>query len=213
MISINYISTNMLREQTYILSDETKECVIIDPGFQYDREKEGITKFLEDNALTLKALWFTHLHLDHIMGAQFLIEKYGVETYASTLDRPLLIANEALANAWGIATPLYDLNIDHDVKDGDVLTFGNSSLKAISVPGHSQGSIVYHSEEQAFCIGGDVIFRGSVGRSDFYGGDGEQLICGIRNRLLSLPGETTIFPGHGGATTVEDEKNYNPFLR
>lgn len=213
MININTISTNMLREQTYILHDDTKECVIIDPGFQYDKEKESITTFIETNGLHLKAIWFTHLHLDHIMGAQFLIEKYGAKTYASEKDRPLLIANEALAKAWGIATPLYDLNIDNDVKDGDTLSFGNSKLRAINVPGHSQGSIVYYSEEQAFCIGGDVLFRGSIGRSDFYGGDGEQLISCIKDKLLTLADDTTIFPGHGGATTIGDEKLYNPYLR
>ena len=213
MIQINTITTNILRVQTYILQDETRECVIIDPGFQSDRERNSIDDFIKNQQLTVKALWFTHLHLDHILGAQHIIEKYNVETFACPDDRPLLIYNESFAKAWGIETPLYDLNIQHEVKDGDILHFGNSNLKAINVPGHSRGSIVYYCEEQAFCIGGDTLFRGSIGRSDFYGGSESQLIDAIKEKILTLPDDTTIFPGHGYATTVGDEKMFNPYLK
>jgi len=203
----------MLQEQTYILHDETKECVIIDPGFYSQREISSIDNFIENMQLKPVAVWFTHLHFDHIMGAQHIIEKYDTPTYANEKDLPLLKANRALAISWGIDTPQYDLKISHFVNDGDMLKFGNSQFKALHTPGHSQGSIVFYSENDAFCISGDLIFQGSVGRSDFYGGDGYTLINSIREKILTLPLDTTIFPGHGPATTVEDEMKYNPYLR
>lgn len=213
MININTITTNMLQEQTYILHDETKECVIIDPGFASEREISSIYDFIENMKLKPVAVWFTHLHFDHIMGAQYIIEKYATPTFACEKDLPLLKANRALTMSWGIDYPQYDLKIDNFINDGDSLHFGNSSMIAIHAPGHSQGSMVYYSEDGAFCISGDVIFRCSVGRTDFLGGDSNTLLNSIRQKILTLPPDTTIFPGHGPATTVDDEINYNPFLR
>lgn len=212
MTQINTITTNMLREQTYILHDETKECVIIDPGFYSEQGKNAIDNFIATNQLVPVAIYFTHLHLDHIMGAQHIIEKYSTPTYASALDLPLLQINKQMAMSWGIDLPDYNLEIKHCINDGDVLTFGQSELKALHVPGHSPGSIVFYSEKDAFCIGGDVLFQCSVGRSDLWGGDEYTLLSSIRQKILTLPEDTTIFPGHGHATTVGDEKRYNPYL-
>lgn len=218
MISINTLTTNMLHEQTYILSDETNECVIIDPGFYSDKEKNIINEFINKNNLKIKAIWFTHLHLDHMMGAQHILETYSIDgktipTYANFLDLPLLTGNKVMAMQWGIDLPDYDLTISNNVNDGDILSFGNSNIIALHVPGHSPGSIAYYSQEQGFCISGDVLFQCSIGRSDLYGGDGMQLIQSIQQKIMSMPDDTTIFPGHGHATTVDDEKRFNPYLR
>lgn len=213
MIKINTIITNVLREQTYILSDETHKCVIIDPGFQSIREKDSISCFLQNQNLEVEAVWFTHLHLDHIMGAEYIVDKYHVPTYACQLDMPLFKANKALAMAWGIDFDADNIIINHFISDGDEMLFGNSKLKALHVPGHSPGSIAFYSAEDAFCISGDVLFQCSIGRSDLYGGDEYQLLDSIRQKLLTLPSDTTILPGHGYATTIEYELTHNPYLK
>lgn len=202
-----------MREQTYILSDETLECVIIDPGFQTQREKDSIDSFIANKGLKPVAIWFTHLHLDHIMGAQYIIDKYAVPTFACQNDLPLLKVNRAMAMAWGIDFNADNLQIDNYITDEQILHFGNSQIKALLVPGHSPGSIAFYSEEGAFCISGDVLFRCSIGRSDLYGGNEQILLNSIAQKILTLPPETTIFPGHGYATTVDDEKLHNPYLK
>lgn len=213
MIKINTIQTNILREQTYILSDETNECVIIDPGFQTTKERDAFTNFIKQHQLTLKAIWLTHMHFDHIMGAEFIINNFNIPVFGNVLDLPLINGNKILADSWGIETNDFELSITNEVKDGDILNFGKSKMTALHVPGHSQGSIVYYSSEDKFCIGGDVLFCGSIGRSDLPGGNGQQLIDGIKQKLLVLPDDTTVFPGHGQATTIGDERRYNPYLQ
>lgn len=208
------MTTNPLGEQTYILTDETKECVIIDPGFYVQREKDNFITFMKNQQLTIVSIWFTHLHLDHMLGTQFILETYGknIPTYASSLDASLTQLNKAFATSWGINFD-NNITISNDIHDGDYLSFGNSRLKAINVPGHSQGSMVFYCEEQNFCVSGDVLFQYSIGRSDFPGGNEEQLIDSINRKLLTLPGETAIHPGHGQATTIDDERQYNPYIR
>lgn len=210
---INTIITNILREQTYILSDDTNECVIIDPGFQTHQEKESIDSFLANQKLKLVAIWFTHLHLDHMMGAKYLTEKYNIPTFACEKDLILRKANKAMALAWGIDFDDDGFEITNYIADGDIMHFGNSTLKAIHVPGHSPGSIAFYSADDAFCISGDVLFNCSIGRSDLAGGDAQLLINSIKSKLFTLPDETTILPGHGYATTIADEKKYNPYLK
>ncbi len=213
MIKINTIQTNILREQTYILSDETNECVIIDPGFQTTKERDVFTNFIKQHQLTLKAIWLTHMHFDHIMGAEFIINNFNTPVFGNVLDLPLIKGNKILADSWGIETNDFELSITNEVRDGDIMSFGESEMTALHVPGHSQGSIVYYSSKDKFCIGGDVLFCGSIGRSDLPGGNGQQLIDGIKQKLLVLPDDTMVFPGHGQATTIGDERRYNPYLQ
>ena len=193
---------NMFPVNCYILSDETKEAVIIDAGCFYEEEKQALKKYIDDNGLNVKHLLNTHLHLDHIFGNPFLLKEYGLKAEANQADEFWLNQADAQARMFG-----------KYVCDGDVITFGNTKLEAIHVPGHSPGSIVYYCKEENCLFSGDVLFQGSIGRADLTGGNFDELREHICSRLFVLPGDTTVYPGHGDPTTIGIEKKNNPFFR
>ncbi|PLX13217.1 MAG: MBL fold hydrolase, partial [Marinilabiliales bacterium] len=174
-------------------------------------EKKKLTEFIKEQALKPVLLLNTHCHVDHIFGNQFIKNTYNIEYWAHTGDKPILENAGSFGAVYGfnVETPP---SIDKPINDGDTIQFGNSTLLAIHVPGHSPGSIVFYNEAQNFMIVGDVLFRGSIGRSDLPGGDHETLINGIRNKLFSKPENTIVYPGHGPETSIEYEKEYNPFF-
>ena len=204
---------NMFPVNCYILSDETKEAVIIDAGCFYEEEKQALKKYIDDNGLNVKHLLNTHLHLDHIFGNPFLLKEYGLKAEANQADEFWLNQADAQARMFGFQLPEPPVPLGKYVCDGDVITFGNTKLEAIHVPGHSPGSIVYYCKEENCLFSGDVVFQGSICRADLTGGNCDELREHICSRLFVLPGDTTVYPGHGDPTTIGIGKKNNPFFR
>lgn len=203
---------NDFAENTYVLYDESKSCIIIDPGCNTPAERKELTSFIESNELKPEYVVNTHCHIDHVLGNRFTMEEYGLELYTHEGEVPVLAACEMVAQMYGIP---YDPSpsINNTIKDGDEITFGNTSLKSIFTPGHSPASISLYHEPSSVLIAGDVLFRQSIGRTDLPGGDFNTLISSIRTRLFILPDDTVVYPGHGPETTIGYEKSYNPFLQ
>lgn len=197
----------------YVLSDDTNEAVIIDPGCFYPAEKKMLKSYLEDNGLKPVHVLNTHLHLDHVFGNPFLFQEYGIRPEAGQQDEFWLTQASDMARSFGF---IYEENqpaLGRYVCDGDEITFGKTILTAIHVPGHSPGSMVYYCEAEGCLFGGDVLFQGSIGRADLKGGNFDELREGICSRLFVLPPETIVYSGHGPSTTIGYEKENNPFFR
>lgn len=214
VMNIKVFEFNPVSENTYILYDQTHECVIIDAGCFYPTEKATLTSFIAENNLKVKHLLNTHLHFDHIFGNSFVEEQYGVQTEANAGDEFLLDQLSAQLQMFG-----FDPNetkrphIGTYLNEGDVVTFGNQKLQILHVPGHSAGSLVFYNQEANVLLVGDVLFKGSIGRTDLPGGNYEQLIEGIKSKLLTLPPHTLAYSGHGPSTTIAYEIAHNPFLK
>ena len=211
MLKIKTFVFNPFQENTFILYDETRECVIIDAGNNDLNEKTELFSFIEKNTLIPKYILNTHCHIDHIMGNADVIEKYNIPSVAHKEDLPLIERANDMALAFGF-------NVKEPPKpnkyviDGDEIKFGNSVLKVRHVPGHSPGSIVFIANDERFAIVGDVLFKGSIGRTDLPGGDYNTLINSIKQKLFSLNDDFIVYPGHGDSTTIHHERNTNPFL-
>lgn len=211
MITINTFTYNGFQENTYVLTDETNESVIIDPGCYSTTEQTELYNFIKNNNLNPVKLLNTHCHIDHILGNNFVATKFGVELYIHQLDLPTLYATTEYGHLYGFTV---DKSPEpaHFLKDGDVVKFGNSTLEVIFTPGHAPGHVVFVNHEQRFVINGDVLFRGSIGRTDLPGGNHQMLINSIKTKLFTLPNDYVIHTGHGPTTTIGYEKKYNPFL-
>jgi hydroxyacylglutathione hydrolase len=202
-----------LAVNTYVLSDETGECAIIDPACWYPHEKETLFNYIVNNKLTVKHLLNTHLHFDHIFGNDFVVSKFGVKPEAHAADEHLLKKISTHPQMFGIdLSHLSVPPLGKYLKENDVVSFGNQQLHVIHIPGHSAGSIVFYDKAGNCAFVGDVLFNGSIGRTDFIGGDYDLLVKGIKEKLFVLPDETIVYPGHGPATTIGNEKRYNPFV-
>ncbi len=211
MLKIKSFVFSPIQENTYLLYNEFNQCAIIDPGCYFDAEKEELTQFIKDNSLTVIHLLNTHCHLDHVFG-----NKYVAETYSLT---PQIHKNEEQVLAFAPTSGLmYDLPFDNYtgqllfLKEGDVVTIGKDELLVIEAPGHSPGHICFYNKAQGFLIGGDVLFNRSIGRTDLPGGNYDELIKNIKEKLLVLPNKTIVYSGHGETTTIGEEKVENPYL-
>ena len=212
-MKIKRFEFNMFPVNCYVLSDETNEAVIIDPGCFYEEEKQTLKKYIESNNLNVKHLLNTHLHLDHIFGNPFLLKEYGLQAEANQMDEFWLEQAPAQSRMFGFKLPEQMVPLGKYICDDDVITFGNTKLQAIHVPGHSPGSLVYYCKEDNCMFSGDVLFQGSIGRADLAGGNFDELKDHICSRLFTLPNETIVYPGHGAPTTIGIEKVENPFFR
>ncbi len=211
MISIHAFTFNPIGENTYILYDESGECVIIDPGCYDDRERAELADFIKNKALTPVKLLNTHCHLDHVFGNDFVSKKYNLKLEAHKNEIPVLDAFLRSAAMYGLnAEPSPEITVFLD--EGDRISFGKSTLEIVFTPGHSPGSITFYNTEQQFMISGDVLFYGSVGRSDLPGGNHHVLIDSIKKKLLPLGDDYKVYSGHGPTTTIGFEKVNNPFL-
>lgn len=197
----------------YVAYDpESKECAIIDPGIIEQREKDALKNFISKNGLKVTNLINTHLHIDHCIGNNFIIQEYGVGNKAHKGDEILGERVKQQAMMFGINEPVNDVEISTYLEEGDIIKIGNDELKVIHIPGHSQGSIALYNAKDKFIIVGDILFQGSIGRTDLPGGNHTQLITGIKKKLMSLPDDVTVYPGHGPSTTIGEERTYNPYL-
>ncbi len=213
MITIQAFTFNPFQENTYVLFDETKECVIIDPGCYEKAEQETLKNFIETNDLNPVKLLNTHCHIDHVLGNKFVADTWGLDLEMHELDLPLLHSVKDYCTAYGFTNYEESPEPKTFLKEGEQITFGNSSLDILFTPGHAPGHITLHSTEQNFVIAGDVLFQASIGRTDLPGGDYDTLIDSIKTVLLPLADETQVFCGHGPSTTIGFERTNNSFLK
>jgi hydroxyacylglutathione hydrolase len=211
-MTIKTFTFNPFQENTYLVFDETNEAVIIDAGCLQAGEKQVLTRFIEDNKLTLKRVLNTHLHLDHQFGNKFLFDTYGIAPEACVEDEFLLENVVAQARSYGFPVTEEAQPLGAYITENQEITFGSSCLKAIHAPGHSPGSMVLYSEKDGVMFAGDVLFQGSIGRTDLPKGDYASLILAITKKLLVLPDSTVVYCGHGPSTTIGYEKKNNPYL-
>lgn len=198
---------------TYVVYDpESNEAAIIDPGMSRQEEFDAMEKFILRENLTVTHLINTHLHIDHAIADKWVMEKYGVPVEAHEEDKTLGLILNQQAQRFGIRGIDAKVEVGKTLKDGDEVKIGNGSLKVFHVPGHSPGSIALYDKEDGWVIVGDTLFDGSIGRTDLMGGDHAQLIRAITDKLLSLPADTVVYPGHGPATTIARETASNPYL-
>lgn len=213
MTTVATLTFNPFQENTYIVYDDTRECVIVDPGCWDKREKEELQRFIEERGLKPVRLLNTHCHIDHVFGNRFVADTWGLELEIHRGELPIL--ESAPATAAYFSVPHYDPSPEPGrfIEEGEELRFGNTVLKALFTPGHSPASISFFCEKERFLLAGDVLFWQSIGRTDLPGGDYDTLIASIETELLPLGDDVTVYPGHGPSTSIGYEREYNPFLK
>ena len=212
MLKIKTFIFNPFQENTYVVSDETGSCVIIDPGCSSDRENEDVESYIEQHNLDPVKVLCTHLHADHVLGNAFFYEKYGLKPEAHFNEQDLYNMVKSQVQMFGLIMHSEPPEIGNYLNEGDMVSFGNTTFKVLLVPGHSPGGICFYSEKDKVVFAGDCLFSGSIGRTDLWGGDHQLLLNRIKSELLTLPEETVVYSGHGPTTTIGEEKKDNPFL-
>lgn len=213
MINIQTFTFNFVSVNTFVVYDETREAVIIDCGCLEEAEEQALADFITDRQLTVRHLLNTHLHLDHAFGNAFASRIFGIKPEGNKLEEDNLPNLETQAARFGMQLPLPSVTLGTYLNEGDKITFGNTHLLCLLVPGHSPGSLAFYSPDGACVFSGDALFQGSIGRTDLWGGNFNTLISAIRSKLLTLPEKTVVYPGHGPTTTIGEEKKYNMYLR
>lgn len=211
MLTIKVFTFSPIEENTYLLFNEDKECVVIDPGCYTSNERKILQNYISENGFTLKYLLNTHCHLDHVFGNKFIHETYGLRLHLHPKEEIVLQYAPAAGIKWGLPFENYTGPLCF-IQEEDTIELGKDRLKILFTPGHAPGHIVFYCEEQEFLIGGDVLFRGSIGRTDLPLGDHKTLIESIRTKLMVLPDQVTVHPGHGPSTTIGAERMNNPYL-
>lgn len=204
----------MFGVNTYVVWDEaTREAVVVDPGMIEERECKALDNFITDNELTVTGIVNTHLHLDHSFGVGHMKTLYDVPLKCGLADAPLGNAIPQQCASFGLPHISGPVSIDAGLSQGDKIRLGDNELTVLAVPGHSPGSIALYSPKQKFVIVGDVLFRQGIGRTDLPGGDFNTLISSIRQRLMTLPDDVVVYSGHGGPTTIGQERKQNPYIQ
>lgn len=212
-MKVSRFTFNMFGVNTYILWDDiSREALIVDPGMINEKEQKEIKAFLDANNLNLKHLINTHMHIDHAFGISYVKENYNLKLECNLEDQFLAQRLNEQANMFGLPIPMSDLQIDKDLKDGEKIQLGDEHISILHVPGHSPGSVVLYAPQSNFIISGDVLFNTSIGRTDLPGGNYAQLINAINNKLMTLPDDVIVYPGHGPETSIGYEKQNNTYL-
>lgn len=209
---IKTFTFNPFQENTYLIYDETNNAAIIDAGCLHQSEKLFLKNFISENNLTLTRVLNTHLHLDHQFGNKFLYETYGLQPEAGIEDEFLLTNVAKQAQIFGLPLNETAQKLGSYITDQQLIQIGAMNLKALHCPGHSPGSMCFYSEISGVLFAGDVLFNGSIGRTDLAKGDYATLIRSITNQLMVLPDETVVYSGHGPTTTIGNERQNNPYL-
>jgi len=213
MLKIDSFVFNPFAENTYVVYDETtKECVIIDPGCGTPGEENELFGFIDSHRLKPLMAINTHGHIDHIVGNAAVRRHYNIPVAAHPDTKGSFLRSHQYAQMFGMPFSEEHELPDRDLKDGEVIKIGESTLEVICTPGHAEGSISLYAEIEGWVFTGDALFCRSIGRTDLPGGNFETLIKSIRERLFHLPDDTTVYPGHGESTTIFDEQRYNMFL-
>ena len=211
MFTVKAFTFSPVQENTYILYNEQKKAFIIDPGCYFDEEREELASFLQQTELTPVQLLNTHCHLDHVFGNKWIYETYSLELHLHANEKQVLDYAPASGLMWNLPFDNYNGPL-HWLNEGDEIFMGGDKLTVLFTPGHAPGHVCFYCKAQNFVIGGDVLFRESIGRTDLPGGHHQTLLNSIRTQLFVLPDETIVYSGHGPATTIGHEKKHNPFL-
>lgn len=202
---------NSFQVNTFIIHDDSNECVIVDPACYSPGEQNDLISFIEEHKLKPVLVLNTHCHIDHITGLEFVKKHFNIPFRAHKSEEKNLNSSKLMGDMFGFSINEIPA-IDNYINDDERIKFGHSELQAFHVPGHSAGSIAFYCAEASFVLSGDALFAGSIGRTDLPGGDYDTLINSINNKLLNLDPETVVWPGHGNSTTIKKEKESNPFL-
>jgi hydroxyacylglutathione hydrolase len=212
MLTVQTFTFNPVQENTYVVYNEKGDCCIIDPGCYFAPEELQLKEFIEKGSLKPVFLLNTHCHLDHIFGNRFVANSYGLKLHLHQQEKKVLDAGPASGQMWGLPFEPYEGELEY-LAEGDTVKLGDDEFQVLFTPGHSPGSISFYSKESKFVISGDVLFEGSVGRTDLPGGNFEILEQSIKSRLYTLPPDVIVYPGHGRSTTIGDEMRSNPFVK
>ena len=203
---------NPIQENTYIVWDETKECIIVDAGNLSAREDRVLADFIEEQGLKPVLAVNTHCHFDHILGVEFVRETYGVKFAASSADNAIMLGSKDHCAMFGLEVGELPATIDIDLASTEEIHFGNSTLRVIPTPGHTPGCVSLYHEASKSLFTGDTLFRESIGRTDLPGGDYPTIMNSIVKQILPLGDEVTIYPGHSEKSNIGHESLYNPFV-
>ena len=214
MFNVQRIECNPLQENCYVVSDESRECVIIDCGAMYEEEFAALDHYIADNQLKPLHLLATHGHLDHNFGNAHMFRKYGLKVEICVEDQELVERlPEQARDIFGIEIPADQPSAGRLLGNGDVITFGSHQLQVLQTPGHTHGSCLFYCAEEHTAFTGDTLFRMSIGRTDFAEGSWAEMEKSLRDVVAKLPKETIVLSGHGPQSTIADELRYNPYLR
>lgn len=209
---VEIIPQNHFGVNTYVLYDETGECVLVDVCSQTSGEEREIIDFVNKKGLTVKYLLLTHPHIDHLCGAEFACREFGLSLSMSHDGLEVLKTASWQAEAMGFKKINTDAIKTNAIFPGDELFFGNASLKALETSGHCPGSLSYYNAKESYLVTGDALFCQSIGRTDLQGGDLDLLLHNLKQNILTLPDNTVVYPGHGPQSTIKEERDYNPFF-
>ena len=213
MAAVESFVFNMFSENTFVVYDETKECIIIDPGCYDGNERKRLAHFIKKEGLTPVQLINTHCHVDHVFGNRYVAETWNLALAIPDGEQIVLESLPRVAQMYAIPNVQQSPDPEILLKEDDIIEFGNTKLKVISAPGHSPAGSYLYCAEDNFLIAGDVLFEGSIGRTDLPGGDHDTLIRNIKTKILTLPDNTLVYSGHGNTTLISRERRSNPFLQ
>lgn len=212
MIEVRQFFFGPLHEHCLLAGDENRNAVLVDPGMTTEAERASVTDYLKDNGLTLRAILLTHGHFDHFYSARWCQDTFpGIKVYLHSADFRMIgpSAGDAVKYGLGAADASFTPTA---VKDGDILEIGLMKFEVIHTPGHSPGGVCYLERDEHKIFTGDTLFAGTIGRTDFWLGDYDSLIVSIMEKIMPLDGQTVVYPGHGGCTSISYERTHNPFL-
>ncbi len=212
MLDVLTFRFNPFRENSYLVWDGTGAGAVIDPGFYDGAEASALYSKIEEKGITPTVILLTHAHFDHIYGVAECASKYGIPVMMSSPDREILEADGDFAVSYGLKRPDTGFSTT-PLEDGQIIKVGNTDFQVIATPGHSPGGVCFYISEAKVLFTGDTLFAGSIGRTDNLWGDYDKLIVSIMDRIMGLPGDVTVFPGHGHQTGIAEERTHNPFLQ
>jgi hydroxyacylglutathione hydrolase len=211
MLKIHTFTFNPFQENTYIVYNENQSCIIFDPGMYTASEEKIFNDFIVSSGLKPVQLINTHCHIDHIFGNAYCSKQYNLPLQIHAMEQVILERGALMASMYGLN---YSESVKASIflKEGDMIKLGQDELRILFTPGHSPGSLSFYNADEGFVVSGDALFYESIGRTDLPGGDHATLIEAIRSQLLTLPENTKVYSGHGPATTIGHEKQFNPYL-
>lgn len=215
MLNIERFVCNMFQENTFVVSDETGECAVIDCGALYDDERQAILSYIQANDLKPVRLLCTHGHIDHYFGCMLISQAYGLKPEVSLADEFLIQKMQEQTELFAMLGD-YDEPFPSEIRcfnDGDVITFGNHRLEVLATPGHTPGSVFFYCREEGIAFSGDTLFQMSIGRTDFERGSFPDIMKSLQRVAIQLPDETVVYTGHGPKTTIGFERKSNPYMR